>query len=120
MLMLQVLSYFRAIPAKAWVYVGVLLVAGFASCKAYNLVYDRGFAASELVWIERVEAETARQVAANEQAFEEALATIETLRVAKEVRDATIERLNREAFAADDADAVGLSADSVRRLNQTD
>lgn len=120
MLMLQLMTYLRVVPAKTWLYVGVLLIGGFTSWKAYDFAYDRGFAASELVWLERVEAETARQVAANDRALADALAIIETMREAKDVRDATIERLNQEAAAANDADAVGLSADSVRRLNQTD
>ena len=120
MLSLITNSLFGKLTPKMVAALAIVTLLVVAVWQIDSRAYKRGYAASESVWIERVEIETERQVAANERAFNEALQRVEQLKQAKEVRDATIARLNEEARMADDADAIGLSADSVRRLNESD
>ena len=107
----------RRVPWQIWAALAFVLILGVAGWQIDSRAYKRGFAESDRQWIERVDAEIARQVAANEDALRAAEETIARLREAKDVRDATIDRLIEEARSDPNADRPALGTDSVRRLN---
>lgn len=116
-MMWQFINVFRNMSAKAWLFVIGAAISVVLSFVAYDWVYSRGYDAAEREFDARVEQELSRQARANEAALADAFERIEQLKLAKEVRDATIERLNEEALADVDADRRALGAASVQRLN---
>lgn len=108
------------LPWQIWALLGVSVLLGIMAWQINDRAYNRGFAEADAKWVAAVETEVARQVEANNQALAAVQEQLARLNEAKEVRDATIDRLNREAQAAADAHAECLGADGVRRLNLGD
>jgi len=108
------------LPWQIWAALAVALSLGVSAWYINSTAFNRGFSAANAEWVKRVEAEVARQVVANDTAWAAAQQEIERLKEVKDVRDATIERLNREAAADLNAGRESIGADSVRRLNQQD
>ncbi len=105
------------LPWQIWAALGVVAALGIVAWQIDSRAYTRGFDEADAVWVARVAAEEKRQKDVNDQALADALAEVARLNEAKEVRDAHIERLDREALEADNAQRECLDANSVRRLN---
>jgi len=105
------------VPWQIWAALGVVVALGIVTWQIDSRAYKRGFAEADAAWVARVEAEVIRQKEVNDQALANALAEVARLNEAKEVRDAHIERLDREALEADNAQRECLDANSVQRLN---
>ena len=108
------------LPWQIWATLAVAVVLGVSAWQIDSRAYNRGFAASDASWVSKVNSEIERQVGANGAALAAARDRIRQLTEAKEVRDATIERLNREASGDPNAGRESLSVDGVRRLNNQD
>tara|TARA_R100001086_G_scaffold30380_1_gene13901 strand:- start:56 stop:349 length:294 start_codon:yes stop_codon:yes gene_type:complete len=93
------------------------VILGITVWQINDRAYNRGFAEADRQWIERVDQEIERQTEANREALRIAREEIDRLREAKEVRDAEIKRLIREAQDDPDAARPALGVGSVRRLN---
>lgn len=114
-------AFGRALAKLPWqLWVAVALIASLLAWTWFvnDRAYNRGFRTSDAQWVARVDAEVARQIVANAKALTNAQAEVERLKQAKEVRDATIERLNREAAEDPTAGLDAFGIDGVRRLNQ--
>lgn len=107
----------RALPWQIWASLGVVVVLGITAWQINDRAYNRGFAEAERQWELRVEQELERQRDANKEALRIAREEITRLQEAKEVRDATIERLIQEGQQDPDAARPALGPGSVRRLN---
>ena len=107
----------RALPWQIWAALGVLVFSGIMAWQIDARAYNRGFAAADEAWVERVEQELERQDEANREAMRRAQEEIARLQEGRRVRDATIERLLGEAAQDPDADRPAIGTDSVRRLN---
>jgi len=105
------------LPWQIWAALAVIAVLGVSAWIINDRAYNRGFAEAERQWQIQVQEELERQQAANDAALRAAQDEIARLNEARRVRDATIERLNREAYEDPNADRPALGADSVRRLN---
>ena len=108
-----------SLPWQIWAALGAALLLGITAWQINSRAYTRGFAASDAAWVIRVTKEVARQTDANEIALAAAKKQIENLNEAKEVRDATIIRLNREALEDSFSNRESIGSDSVRRLNNS-
>jgi hypothetical protein len=108
------------LPWQIWASLAVALFLGVSAWYIDNRAFSRGFAKADAAWVAKVQAEVARQVTANDAAWAAAQERIARLTEAKEVRDATIARLNREAAEDPNADRESIGADGVRRLNHRD
>lgn len=106
-----------SLPRQARAALAVVALLGVSGWFINDRAFNRGFAAADAAWAIKVNAEIARQVDANDAALASAREQIDRLTEAKEVRDATIERLNREALEDRDAGRLSIGADSVQRLN---
>lgn len=107
----------RRVPWQIWAALAVVVALGVSAWWINDTAFSRGFAEAERQWQIRVQEELDRQQDANDEALRRAQAEIARLNEAKEVRDATIARLNREAAQDPNADRPALGTDSVRRLN---
>ncbi|HEY7824255.1 MAG TPA: hypothetical protein VIG24_15540 [Acidimicrobiia bacterium] len=105
------------LPWQIWAALAVAAVLGVSAWIINDRAFSRGFAEAERQWEQQVQEELERQQAANDAALRAAREEIERLNEARRVRDATIERLNREAREDPNAGRPALGADSVRRLN---
>jgi len=105
------------LPWQIWAALAVAVILGVSGWYINDRAYNRGFAEADAAWVIKVNAEIERQVKANDAAWAAAQEQIARLNEAKEVRDATIERLNAEALADPDADRESIGLDGVRRLN---
>lgn len=105
------------LPWQIWAALGVAGILGVSAWIINDRAYNRGFAEAQLRWEQQVQEELERQQAANDAALRAAREQIARLNEARSVRDATIERLLREAREDPDADRPALGAGSVRRLN---
>ncbi len=106
-----------ALSPRAWAVVGVCALLVSSGWYINNTAYNRGYLKADAMWAVIIESELLRQRQVNEKALAASRLEIERLQEAKEVRDATIERLNSEAQADVNADRPSLGVDSVRRLN---
>jgi len=104
-----------AIPRRAWAWLGGFAVAGMLIWFAWQTAYNRGFSQADAAWAARVQEEQARQHDANDQALAAAREEVLRLNEANRVRDAHIERLQREIATLPDRPSV--SPDGVRILN---
>lgn len=113
-----VLKHFAStLPWQIWAALGVALVLGVSAWTIDHRAYNRGFSDADEKWQGSVLEERARQEEVNLAATRRAQEEIERLRLAKEVRDATIERLEAEAAADANASRPAVGAASVHRLN---
>ena len=113
-------AFVSRLPWQIWATLAVVAVLGVTGWQIDKRAYTRGFAQADAAWVIKVNDEIARQVKANDAAWAAAQEQIARLNEAKEVRDATIIRLNREALEDPDAGRVSIGPDSVRRLNHLD
>ena len=117
----QALSSFASkLPWQAWASLAIIASLGMGGWYIDRNAFSRGVSESNKEWVARVEAEVLRQMNANNKALEIAQREVERLNEAKEVRDAHIERLDREALEAVNARRECLDANSVRRLDLGD
>lgn len=79
--------------------------------------YRRGYATAVAAQEAAADVEAARVAAANKQAVQDALRTIDRLVAEKETRDAQIAELLREGVADPTAGNIALPPGSVRRLD---
>lgn len=105
------------LPWQIWAALAVVAILGVSAWIINDRAYNRGFSDAETQWELRVAEELERQDEANREALRIANEEIDRLREAREVRDATIERLVREAHELPTADRPAVSSDGVRILN---
>jgi len=110
-------SFASKLPWQIWAALAVVGILGATGWFINDRAYNRGFSASDVQWVGRVKAEVSRQTVVNDLALVRAQEAIARLNEDKEVRDATIERLNREAAEDPDAGRISISPDGVRRIN---
>jgi len=114
----RALSAFASkLPWQIWAALAVIVFLGASAWYIDRTAFTRGFSRADAQWVAKVEAEVARQTEINNTALRAAEETIARLNEAKEVRDATIERLNREAAEDPNANRESIGVDGVRRLD---
>lgn len=109
-----------SLPWQIWALLAGVVFLGASGWYIDRRAYTRGSDAVYTEWEQAGVAEMERLREANAAARRVAADEIARLNEAKEVRDATIERLEREASEDPNADTPVLGVNSVRRLNQVD
>lgn len=102
-------------PATLFAAGAITVGIGIVALKLYNA----GYASADAKWQAIVAQERADQEKASREAGEEAWRAIDRLITELEKRNELIDKLNAEGDADPDAASGGITADSVRRINQS-